>query len=183
MDFETHCPNPECALNRNESWSEMTPEGLAPVQEAFEIAPRESARIPIPALTVDDQIYHRCPTVVVATVDKFARLAFEPRAAGMFGIVDHYCDRHGYYRAGCPPTRQLPQNPTDHPPGVAPIPVPPFARPDLVFQDELHLIEGPLGSMVGIYETAIEIFCYNERERPRPPAEIYCIQCHRAECR
>jgi hypothetical protein len=157
VDFEIYCPNPDCALNRSDSWSEMTPEGLAPVQEAFEgPAARESARIPIPALTVDDQIYHRCPTVVVATVDKFARLAFEPRAAGMFGIVDHYCDRHGYYRAGCPPTRQLPQNPTDHPPGVTPIPAPRFARPDLILQDELHLIEGPLGSMVGIYETAIE---------------------------
>jgi hypothetical protein len=156
VDFEIYCPDPECALNRNDSWSELTPEGLAPVQEAFEVSSRESTRIPIPALTVDDQIYHRCPTVVVATVDKFARLAFEPRAAGMFGIVDHYCDRHGYYRAGCPPAFQRPPNPTDHPPGVTPIPVPPFARPDLVLQDELHLIEGPLGSMVGIYETAFE---------------------------
>jgi hypothetical protein len=156
VDFEIYCPNPSCALNQSSPWSEITPDGLASVQQAFEIGPGESSRIPIPALTVDDQIYHRCPTVIVATVDKFARLAFEPRAAGMFGIIDHYCDRHGYYRSGCPPTRQLPPNPTDHPPGVNPIPVSPFARPDLILQDELHLIEGPLGSMVGLYETAFE---------------------------
>ena len=100
--------------------------------------------------------YHRCPTVVVATVDKFARLAFEPQAAGMFGIVDHYCDRHGYYRAGCHPLGNCHQTRLITPPGVTPIPVPRFPPPDLVLQDELHLIEGPLGSMVGIYETAVE---------------------------
>jgi hypothetical protein len=164
VDFDLFCPNPGCNLNTGSSWSELTPAGVAGFPEAFEIAGGESSRVPIPALTVDDQIYQRCPTVVVATVDKFARLAFEPRAAAMFGIVDHYCDRHGYYRAGCPPNWSQPSSPSDHPTGVTPIGVAPFEPPDLILQDELHLIEGPLGSMVGIYETAIDNLATRTRD-------------------
>jgi hypothetical protein len=156
IDFELFCPNPRCELNSGSTWTELTPAGPLRVNEAFEVRPAESSRIPIPALTVDDQIYHQCPTMVVATVDKFARLAFEPRASSLFGVVDYYCDRHGYYRAGCPPNLGLPSGPSSHPAGVTPIAVSPFPPPALVLQDELHLIEGPLGSMVGIYETAIE---------------------------
>jgi hypothetical protein len=156
IDFELLCPNPRCDLNSGSTWTESTPDGPRRINEAFQVRPGESSRIPIPALTVDDQIYHQCPTMVVATVDKFARLSFEPRASSLFGIVDHYCDRHGYYRAGCPPNLNLPAGPSPHPTGVTPIAVPPFLPPSLVLQDELHLIEGPLGSMVGIYETAIE---------------------------
>ena len=141
-----------------------------PVACSLEDFPSLSMRIPIPALTVDDQIYHRCPSLVVATVDKFARLAFEPKAASLFGKVTHYHGRWGYYREGAPPSwESLPQAFRPHPPGThgratLRISVQGFNPPDLILQDELHLIEGPLGSMVGLYETAIEELCHGVAE-------------------
>jgi hypothetical protein len=126
-------------------------------------------RIPVPALTVDDQVYHRCPSLVIATVDKFARLAFEPKAAAIFGNVTHYHSRWGYYREKVPPlgSGSLPSGFRSHPPGYSrgkPLhkKVSSFLPPELILQDELHLIEGPLGSMVGLYETAIDLLCQRQ---------------------
>ena len=50
----------------------------------------------LPVLTVDDEIYRNPPTFLLATVDKFARLAREGEAASLFGYVSQRCERHGY---------------------------------------------------------------------------------------
>lgn len=107
----------------------------------------KSSRIPIPALTVDDHIYGTAPTMIVTTVDKFARLPFEPRAGILFGNAAFHHPMHGYLRN----TDGYKKKQTTEI-GLLKRP----SRPSLIIQDELHLLEGPLGSMVGIYESCID---------------------------
>lgn len=148
-------------------YHDMGWQAIVPAFQAVERQPK-STHIPIPAYTVDDQVYHRCPSLVIATVDKFARLAYEPKAASLFGNVTHYHSRWGYYRKGTPPSAgNLPTSFQEHPSGFARgkilhIETDRFRPPDLILQDELHLIEGPLGSMVGLYETAVDLLCQQE---------------------
>lgn len=161
IDFEIHCPNPECDLN-SVIWSEFVPAPggaiLGAILPPFTIPSKNGVGhgVPIPAYTVDDQLYGRCPSMVVATVDKFARLAFEPRAAALFGYVTHYDSEWGYYRENAPPETGEMKMGTGYP-------VLGFDPPDLIIQDELHLIEGPLGTMVGLYEAGIEILASIKR--------------------
>jgi hypothetical protein len=75
----------------------------------------------LPVAVVDQDVYAIHPTLVVATSDKFAGIAWREEAAALFNL-----DRHA-----TPP-------------------------PELIIQDELHLISGPRGTMAGLYEAAID---------------------------
>lgn len=90
----------------------------------------------LPVEVIDENIYENPPTYVIATVDKFASLAWRPECRSLFGINDE---------------GQRDKSP-----------------PGLIIQDELHLITGPLGSMVGLYETLIDELSTDRRSDDRP---------------
>ncbi|MEU4820486.1 helicase-related protein [Actinomadura sp. NPDC023710] len=76
----------------------------------------------LPIHLVDEEIYRVRPTLVIATVDKFAMLTWRDDVAALFNRD----------RPGTPP-------------------------PELIVQDELHLISGPLGTLAGLYEVAVDV--------------------------
>jgi hypothetical protein len=84
----------------------------------------------LPVAVVDQHLYRDPPTFVLGTVDKFARLAWEPESGRLFGRG------------------------TGHRP------------PSLIIQDELHLLTGPLGTTVGLYEAAVLELCTGPDGRP-----------------
>lgn len=109
----------------------------------------------LPLVTVDSDIYTRCPSMIIATVDKLAQLPLNPQISCIFGRASRRCEIHGFmtrekYR-GC---RIVGEN--VHGDGRCVRRIDPLLPPDLIIQDELHLISGPLGTMVGLYETAVD---------------------------
>ncbi len=84
----------------------------------------------LPVEVIDERIYDNPPSLVIATADKFAMIAFRPKAGTLFGR-----------NAAGEVVRQI------------------SVPPGLIVQDELHLISGPLGTMYGLYEGIFERLC------------------------
>lgn len=115
----------------------------------------------LPVLFVDEQIYQELPDFLVATVDKFAMMPWRGDAGMLFGRATHLDARRAYGVMHEPPkgAKVLPE-------GLFP--------PELVVQDEMHLISGPLGTMVGLYETAIDYLSEREVDGNRRAPKIVC---------
>ncbi len=86
----------------------------------------------IPIVVVDEELYNYPPSMVIGTVDKFARMPWVPEMRAIFG--------------------------------KGPKPLPP---PDMIIQDELHLIGDALGTVAALYEVAIDYLCWQEGTRPK----------------
>ena len=123
----------------------------------------------LPVLTVDEEIYRLTPGFVIATVDKFARLAREGEAAALFGYVSRRCGRHGYVHADYAKCDIKTTHPASNGyPAASVHPVSRLRPPDLIIQDELHLITGALGTSVGLFEVAVETLCSWETPDGKP---------------
>ena len=94
----------------------------------------------LPIAVVDDDVYAQRPTLIIATVDKFASLPWRAEVSELFNI--------GH-------------------------PEPP---PELIIQDELHLIAGPLGTLTGLYETAVDELCTRDGVPPKIVASTATIR-------
>jgi hypothetical protein len=94
----------------------------------------------LPVYLVDEDIYDYRPSLVIATVDKFASMPWNPKIRALFGLGEK---------------------------------VPP---PELIVQDELHLISGPLGTLTGLYETAVDALCEDDGRRPKVIASTATIR-------
>ncbi len=62
--------------------------------------PRNSPDEGLPVVVVDEEVYRLLPSLVIATVDKLARMPWEGRVQALFGQVSRRCERHGYLTPG-----------------------------------------------------------------------------------
>lgn len=93
----------------------------------------------LPIVLVDEDIYKNPPTVLFATVDKFAQLAWREEATSLFNYNGN-------------------------------------RKPELIIQDELHLLNGPLGSLVGLFENVILSLCTTDNQKPKIIASTATIK-------
>lgn len=106
---------------------------------------RKTYQGPIPVCLSDETIYQHPPALLFGTVDKFAQLAHKIDGSKQ-GLNKDSRRIFGY--KNCVWEQGKPQD------GYLP--------PDLIIQDELHLLLGPLGSAVALFESAVNQLCTRE---------------------
>jgi hypothetical protein len=104
---------------------------------------------PIPVCLSDETIYQHPPALLFGTVDKFAQLAHKVNGQDNGRNSDsRRITGTGNWEQGKPKDGYLP--------------------PDLIIQDELHLLLGPLGSAVALFESAVDQLCTRgDGKRPK----------------
>jgi hypothetical protein len=114
----------------------------------------------LPVVTTDEEIYRLLPGLVIATVDKFAQLPWQGPLHLLFGKAVQRCTRHGFRTPDLDDwvgwEERDKHNKTSVLPPATTVSCDPIRPPDLIIQDELHLIAGPLGTLVGLFETAVD---------------------------
>ena len=120
-EFHFKCTNPKCEF------------GAAPQ--------------PLPCNVVDEALFRQPPSLLVATIDKFAGVAWDERPGVFFGA------------------------------GTG------FRPPELIIQDELHLITGPLGSVAGLYEAGFDTLLNRRDVRPKYIASTATIRMAKEQVR
>ncbi len=138
----------------------------------------------IPVITVDDELYRMLPSFVISTVDKFAQLPLKGELHLLFGKTDRWCERHGYRSPDIESVSGTTEADSHQKKGTIPaaktLTISNLRPPDLIIQDELHLITGPLGTMVALYEVAIdELSSYEidgKKYRPKVVASTATIK-------
>jgi hypothetical protein len=100
----------------------------------------------LPIHTIDELVFDHAPSLVLGTVDKFAQIV-----------------RTQSLQVGPGPNDMRRLHGGSHLFGIAQNHRP----PELIIQDELHLISGPLGTITAIYEAAIDRICTFEGVPPK----------------
>jgi hypothetical protein len=159
---------PWCGTSFDKNSFHIHPNGVTPQRldlRCGNIDCAFSGKDRLPIVVVDEEIYRRLPAFMIATVDKFANVPWEGRSGAFFGHVERH-DATGFYGAAEPTGGVRLER------ALRPI--------DLIIQDELHLISGPLGTVAGLYETAFDLLAArtinHERRGPKIVASTATVR-------
>jgi hypothetical protein len=101
----------------------------------------------LPLTVVDEVLYENPPTILLATVDKFARLQFKQESGRLLGL------------------------------GTV------FEQPSMIIQDELHLLSGPLGTTVAVFDAVIQLLLSRNGASPKVIASTATIRASEEQVR